>query len=106
MLLFDLHLHTHLIFVEVMCPEAECLLGDKLTAFAPRTTGFQYGANKEREIIEQLYDLGLLFDLSADLHLAAAEIRAIAAQELEHRNLPGQSHYDVLGDCFTYLYAT
>ena len=57
--------------VEVMVPQSECLLGDKLTAFAPHTTGILYGTDKELEIIKQLYDLGLLFDVAKDLHLAA-----------------------------------
>jgi len=34
----------------VVCPIPECLLGDKLTALAPHTTGIQFGKSKELEI--------------------------------------------------------
>jgi predicted nucleotidyltransferase component of viral defense system len=47
----------------VSCPLAECLLGDKLTAFAPNTTGIQYGMGKEIEMAKQLFDIGTLFDV-------------------------------------------
>ena len=51
-------------------PSFEDLLGDKLTAFAPETTGIPYFKNedsKSMEIIKQLYDIGNLFDVSNDL---------------------------------------
>lgn len=40
----------------VTCPNIDCILGDKLTAFAPHTTGIPFGINKELEIIKQFYD--------------------------------------------------
>ena len=40
---------------QIKCPSSECLLGDKLTAFAPRTTGILYGKNKELEIIKPTF---------------------------------------------------
>ncbi|MCX6225970.1 MAG: nucleotidyl transferase AbiEii/AbiGii toxin family protein [Bacteroidia bacterium] len=36
--------------VEVVVPDIESIIGDKLTAFAPNTTGVPYRKNKEREI--------------------------------------------------------
>lgn len=42
-------------FVKV--PVIDCLLGDKLTAFAPNTTGVPYNRGKEIEIIKQLFML-------------------------------------------------
>jgi hypothetical protein len=47
----------------VLCPANECLLGDKLTAFAPHTTGIQYDKGKELEIAKQLFDVAILFDI-------------------------------------------
>jgi len=39
--------------LQVLVPSVECILGDKLTAFAPHTIGVLLHANKEMEIIKQ-----------------------------------------------------
>lgn len=46
----------------VTMPSVDCILGDKLTAFAPHTTGIPYNIDKELEIIKQMYDISCLFD--------------------------------------------
>ncbi|HAN78328.1 MAG TPA: hypothetical protein DCQ31_11460, partial [Bacteroidales bacterium] len=49
----------------VKTPLPEEILGDKLTAFAPTTTGIPYYKGKQSmsmEIVKQLYDIGNLFD--------------------------------------------
>lgn len=84
----------------VVCPAPECLLGDKLTALAPHTTGILYGKDKELEIIKQLYDLGLLFDMVHDLGLVAGTFHTIADQELAYRGLHHLSTANVLADSF------
>ena len=38
------------------------LLGDKLTAFAPRTIGILYHPLRKTDIAKQLFDVGVLFD--------------------------------------------
>jgi len=86
--------------VKVTCPAAECLLGDKLTAFAPHTTGIQYGLNKELEIAKQLFDIGLLFDVAQDVDLVSTTFETIAAQELVYRALNDLTISDVLQDTF------
>ncbi len=40
----------------VKIPDVNSILGDKLAAFAPHTTGIPFGKDKELEIIKQLYD--------------------------------------------------
>jgi hypothetical protein len=85
---------------QIKCPESECLLGDKLTAFAPQTTGILYGKNKDLEIIKQLYDLGLLFDIATNLDLIAATFHTIVTRELAYRGLNALSPVDVLADSF------
>ena len=42
--------------LSVLAPNANGLLADKLTAFAPHTTGIPFGERKELEIIKQLFD--------------------------------------------------
>jgi predicted nucleotidyltransferase component of viral defense system len=49
--------------IKVKIPSLNCILGDKLTAFAPNTTGIPYDIDKELEIIKQLFDIATLFDL-------------------------------------------
>jgi len=54
----------------VNLPSLEDILGDKLTAFAPNTTGIPYFKNNNSmsmEIIKQLYDIGNLFDKAENL---------------------------------------
>lgn len=85
---------------QVKCPTLECLLGDKLTAFAPHTTGILYNQNKEMEIIKQLFDVSLLFDIAGNMRMVIETFRAIAIKELEYRNQRGLSPNDVLWDIF------
>lgn len=55
----------------VAVPTVESLLADKLTAFAPRTTGVPFtpakGQPDTMQIVKQLFDVGELFNLAEDL---------------------------------------
>lgn len=68
-------------------PSIESILGDKLTAFAPNTTGVPYGKNKSLEIVKQLHDIGHLFDYVNDLEVVIKSYNQIAAQEISYRQL-------------------
>ncbi len=85
---------------QITCPTPECLFGDKLTAFAPHTTGILYGKDKELEIIKQLFDLGQLFDVLQDIRLVADTFHALANQELAYRGLSRLTPAHALGDSF------
>jgi hypothetical protein len=61
--------------LEVIIPDINSITGDKLTAFAPNTTGVPYGIEKEKEIMKQLYDIGCLFDLLTDIELVKRSFR-------------------------------
>lgn len=75
---------------KVTVPSVEDILGDKLTAFAPETTGIPY-YKKDRlstlEVIKQLYDVARLFDRMQDLDITSRSFKAIADVELGYRNL-------------------
>lgn len=87
--------------VRVMMPSVDCILGDKLTAYAPNTTGIPYGKNKELEIIKQLFDVGNLFDEMEDMDAVRNTFKQMAKQELEYREKDGDlSYVDVLNDVF------
>jgi hypothetical protein len=42
-------------FTEVTIPTIDSILGDKLTAFAPKTTGIRFNDDKDLEIIKQFF---------------------------------------------------
>ncbi len=51
----------------ITTPTVNGILGDKLTAFAPETTGIPFGEGKDMQINKQLFDIGILFDNADDL---------------------------------------
>jgi predicted nucleotidyltransferase component of viral defense system len=81
----------------VKVPSVESITGDKLTAFAPRTTGILYGKRKEQEIIKQLFDVGVLFSEVQNVEVVAKSFAATVAKELAYRQLP-HSPAEVLAD--------
>ena len=83
---------------KVVCPSKECLLGDKLTAYAPHTTGVPYGIDKELEIAKQLFDVAVLFDVIDDVGLVRTTFYNIVSQELAYREMNDLSSTDVLMD--------
>ncbi len=84
-------------YVEVMMPSVNCLLGDKLTAFAPHTTGIQFGSEKELEIIKQLYDISALIDVHDNFEDIHTSYIATVTAELAYRGL-SNSHSEVFQD--------
>lgn len=71
--------------VLVITPDINSILGDKLTAFAPNTTGIPYNAEKEKEILKQLFDIGNLFDLLTDITVFKKSFLETAKGEIEYR---------------------
>jgi hypothetical protein len=71
--------------VRVAVPTVNSLLGDKLTAFAPRTIGILYDPKRKTDIAKQLFDVGVLFDAATDLSVAAEVYVATHARQLVYR---------------------
>jgi len=89
------------VLVDVPC--IEDMLGDKLTAFAPNTTGIPYFKKEDSmsmEIIKQLYDIGNLSDVVNDTNIIKSTFFRFAATELNYRNLEGINENDVLEDIY------
>jgi len=84
----------------VTVPKSESILGDKMTAFAPKTTGIPYGIEKEIEIIKQLFDVGNLFDIIEDIEIVSKVFNLFAQTELEYRSKSDLVPKDVLEDIF------
>ncbi len=83
------------LFVEV--PTADCILGDKLTAFAPHTTGVLIGTKKELEIAKQLFDIAALYDCMTDYDLLSKTYDSAFKEETAFRG-GNWSREDVLRD--------
>jgi predicted nucleotidyltransferase component of viral defense system len=89
--------------LKVKVPSLEDILGDKLTAFAPNTTGIPYFKKDDSmsmEIIKQLYDIGNLFDSVTDISIIKPTFYRFAKTELDYRNLNEINEADVLEDIF------
>lgn len=89
--------------VSVNVPCSADLLGDKLTAFAPNTTGIPYfkgEKNCSMEIIKQLFDIASLFDITDDLTIVSDTFQKFAAVELQYRELDHKDITQVLDDIY------
>jgi len=89
--------------VLVNIPSIADLLGDKLTAFAPNTTGIPYYKGDKccsMEIIKQLFDIASLFDVIDDLTVVANTFRKFAQVELAYRHLNPDNVEQVLNDIY------
>lgn len=72
----------------VKTPSKEDILGDKLTAFAPNTTGIPYfkgNTSMSMEIIKQLFDVASLIDIAEDGELVKTAFESFATIELKYR---------------------
>jgi hypothetical protein len=76
----------------VLLPDFNNILGDKLTAFAPNTTGIPYrkgNKNMGMEIIKQMYDIGCLCDKADNPEIVSAVFYSYAESELAYRENKG-----------------
>ena len=88
--------------IKVNIPSIDDILGDKLTAFAPHTTGIPYeknGRSMTMEINKQLYDIGNLFNEAKDNKVISNTFISIAKTEMGYRELK-ISINNVLEDIF------
>ncbi len=71
----------------VNMPTFDAILGDKLTAFAPKTTGILYSKLRPVEIIKQLFDVAFLMDNISDLDVVRDSYAKVVAEEISFRKL-------------------
>ena len=72
--------------VFVQTPTADCILGDKLTAFAPHTTEIPLNVGKDLEVMKQFYDVYSLLDVFGDFNMASSTYDKIVKTEITFRN--------------------
>lgn len=90
--------------VMVNLPSYQDMLGDKLTAFAPHTTGIPFFKGEKdcsMEIIKQLFDIASLFDLTDDMTITEETFRRFAVIELSYRKANSARLQDVIDDIFS-----
>ncbi len=85
---------------QVNTPVVNDIIADKLTAFAPNTTGIPYKKNAQSmslEIIKQLYDIGTLFEKVDNPKEITSVFQAMCQTELKYRKM-NLNPDDVLDD--------
>ena len=89
--------------VTVKTPDINSILGDKLTAYAPNTTGIPYlrgESHMNMEIIKQLFDISNLIDHFSDVSITKESFRRISEKELRYRGQDNFTMKDVLDDIY------
>lgn len=90
--------------IMVNLPSYQDMLGDKLTAFAPHTTGIPFFKGEKdcsMEINKQLFDIASLFDLTDNLTITTETFCRLAAIELSYRKADPTRLQEVLDDIFS-----
>jgi hypothetical protein len=82
----------------VVTPSLPSLLGDKLTAFAPHTTGIPL--SKEMEILKQVYDINNIFDRIDSIKQVRSAFYATGSLELTFREMEEADTDEILKDIF------
>jgi len=72
-------------YLTVKVPGVDCILGDKLTAFAPHTTGILANTGKDMEVMKQFYDICTLLDVFTDFDMVYKTFETVAAAEIAYR---------------------
>jgi len=87
--------------VTVQVPSFEDILGDKLTAFAPNTTGIPYFKSEHSmsmEVMKQLYDIASLVDVVDNMEIVSETFKIFSKTELDYRKKDDLNYDDVLED--------
>ena len=89
-------------YLQVTIPGIDEMIGDKLTAFAPKTIGILYAKpeqirSKHVEIIKQLYDVAKLYDKMVSIENVKDAYIAVANVQIKNRNL-NLTYEDTLKD--------
>ena len=69
----------------LLVPTLEGLLGDKLTAFGPNTTGIPLDDRYSMQFMKQVFDIGELFDAASDLAEVRTAYESIFVAENRYR---------------------
>lgn len=93
---------------KVRVPKIEAILGDKLTAFAPNTTGVHFNnprllEDSSHQVFKQLFDIAQLFDVMDDYQAVRDTYLAVVHKEAQYKaikNVPNVVLTDTLQTAF------
>ncbi|MGS2764927.1 nucleotidyl transferase AbiEii/AbiGii toxin family protein [Sinomicrobium sp. M5D2P9] len=80
----------------VITPTLNAMLGDKLTAYGPETTGVPL--TKPMEVMKQIYDISGIMDRLGSLEKVKENFIRIARRELIYREFTSENHQIVIND--------
>ena len=86
----------------VNIPNVNCILGDKLTAFAPHTTGIPFDIDKELEIIKQMFDCYTLLQAMTNYNEVRNTYWNVVEKEISYRSMqikPEDALADTVKSC-------
>ncbi|WP_024772738.1 nucleotidyl transferase AbiEii/AbiGii toxin family protein [Aquimarina macrocephali] len=82
--------------IQVITPTLEAILGDKLTAYGPNTTGVPL--TKPMEVMKQIYDIAGIFDRISSLETVKQNFIKVAQRELAYRGFESTDHKVIFDD--------
>jgi predicted nucleotidyltransferase component of viral defense system len=82
--------------IKVVTPTLEAILGDKLTAFGPNTTGVPL--TKPMEVMKQVYDIAGIFDRVPTLNTVKQNFVKVAKRELIYRGFENDNFKIIFDD--------
>ena len=71
--------------LKVKVPSVDSILGDKMTAFAPHTTGIPLNNGKDMEVMKQFYDVCTLIDVFQDYECLKRTYYRIVATQIAYK---------------------
>lgn len=86
-------------YLQVKVPDVNSILADKLTAFAPHTTGVLIDSGKDLEIMKQMFDVYSLIGVFDDFNIVCETYHKIVADEIAYRGIE-TTEKDVLMDTY------
>ncbi len=86
-------------YLQVKVPDVNSILADKLTAFAPHTTGVLIDTRKDLEIMKQMFDVYSLIGVFDDYNVVCETYHKIVADEIAYRGID-VTEKDVLMDTY------
>lgn len=86
-------------YLKIKVPDVNSILADKMTAFAPHTTGVLLNSQKDLEIMKQMYDVYSLIDVFTDFGIVCDTYKKVVADEIAYRGLD-ITDKDVLMDTY------
>lgn len=86
-------------YLKATLPSPNCILADKLTAFAPHTTGVPLNIGKDMEVAKQFYDVSSLLDVFTDFKQVSSTYEDIVQMEIDYQGIECNRE-DCLWDTF------